>query len=213
MNVTGIIAENKKRLTSWRKQEEYNPYSGEGSTSLDRVLFEIPDAPLKKMWLPKGFINDPLIRSIKKHGSLSDCLYNDFDTEPTEDAVATLWDSICERRFKHDFEFWAAMTITITPKDGGEDIPFILNPGQRKLLKAMEKIAYCWQTHPGDTCKGKAMGWIYTHTDLPCMDSDHPQEELELSYLCTPRDSITHHSRYVPKKRLTAIHKITAKRH
>lgn len=140
MNVTGIIAENKKRLTSWRKQEEYNPYSGEGSTSLDRVLFEVPDAPLKKMWLPKGFINDPLIRSIKKHGSLSDCLYNDFDTEPTEDAIATLWDSICERRFNHDFEFWAAMTITITPKDGGEDIPFILNPGQRKLLKALEKM-------------------------------------------------------------------------
>ncbi len=73
-------------------------------------------------------------------------------------------------RIRHDFEFWAASCVRIKPKGGGEDVPFILNPPQRKLVRALEEMrgaslpirlillkARQWE---GSTCVQLYMAWL-----------------------------------------------------
>ncbi len=48
--------------------------------------------------------------------------------------------AINEKRLDYDFEFWAFTGIKIKNKQGGNDIPFKLNNGQRKLLKELMRM-------------------------------------------------------------------------
>lgn len=73
-------------------------------------------------------------------------------------------------RCRHDFEYWAATCCYIKNKAGGEDILFKLNPPQRKMVAALEKMrreslpirlillkARQWG---GSTCVQLYMAWL-----------------------------------------------------
>ncbi len=48
---------------------------------------------------------------------------------------AVLWKRL---RCRHDFEYWAVTCAVIKDKSGGCDIPFVLNPPQRRVLALLE---------------------------------------------------------------------------
>jgi hypothetical protein len=139
-NVKKIIAENKARITARRKAEEYNPFTGEGSTSVERKRVFLDGAPPPTMWLPIAMLDDAIVADVLSFGSIDNYLTERLNTPATDSTRHGVWCVLCERRFQYDFEFWAAVDILITPKEGGEDCPFILNPGQRKLLKSFEDL-------------------------------------------------------------------------
>ena len=83
-------------------------------------------------------------------------------------------------RCRHDFPYWAATSCYIKRKGGGEDILFVLNRPQRKLVAALEKMrregkpirlillkARQWG---GSTCAQMYMAWLQL-TAMPGLNS------------------------------------------
>jgi len=134
MTVSNIIVENKIRITNNIKT--YNPLTGQGADCCERVFVEIPDAPLPKMWLPVPMMENELVKAILKAGSLKGLLLT-LDIDPTPKALDEAWKIFIKVRIQHDFEYWAFEFTEIKDKNSGDDIPFYLNRGQRKLLKIM----------------------------------------------------------------------------
>ncbi len=130
------IAENKRR---WKAiNAPYNPLSGEGSDCCRRIKIVVADADYSTMYLPYPMFDEPLIKRLKKCGSF-EALAQEIGS--TADIVAFTFVNI---RICYDFEFWAYSLIKIKPKLSeealhagkvGEDIPFLLNRGQRKVLR------------------------------------------------------------------------------
>ena len=65
--------------------------------------------------------------------------------------------AINEKRFDYDFEFWAFIAIQIKNKDGGKNIPFKLNNGQKKLLKTFMDMF--WRDEPIRVILLKSRQW------------------------------------------------------
>lgn len=138
MNYTKIIDENTIRRAKIKMETKYyNPYTGEGSTSIDREKVYIKDAPFSTMWLPKKMLEDPAISDIISAGSIETFIVKNLKQGYTEYLHNCVWKDFVTTRFKYDFEYWAAETCMIEPKEGGADTPFILNRAQRKLLKVL----------------------------------------------------------------------------
>jgi len=136
MTYIEIIAENKRRLKANRAV--YNPLTGEGCESCQRVLVELPDAPIAKMYLPEGMLATPLVKALVKAGTIKRLLIL-LKEEPTEAAKEEVWRQFIKLRIAFDFEYWAYEFAVIKKKNSSEDIPFYLNRGQRKLLKRLYK--------------------------------------------------------------------------
>lgn len=138
MNHNAIIAENTRRNdVLYRLLNDYSPLTGEGSISVDRVEFYLPDAPIPLMFLPKRMMNDPFVACLLRAGSMSDFIRNHMQMEVTYESMDQLWLEFEKVRFRYDFEYWAIVCVTIEPKEGGEDIPFRLNLAQRKYLRQL----------------------------------------------------------------------------
>ena len=73
-------------------------------------------------------------------------------------------------RCLHDFPYWAATCCYIKSKRGGDDILFILNNAQRKLVRELEKMRLARQPirlillkarqWGGSTCAQLYMSWL-----------------------------------------------------
>src|SRR5690554_6663329 len=124
-----ILEENIKRNNLM--DAPYDPFIGLGSP-IDRqeVTFSDMETPL---YLPTQMLNVDWVNFLTTFKSLSDAV-NYLDS-PLEDIVKYL----TEERFRHDFEFWAASTVKIKPKTGGDFIPFQLNRPQRKMHEIIYK--------------------------------------------------------------------------
>lgn len=149
-----IIKQNAERLKI--VNAPYNPITGEGSTSVERIRVEINDCPIPVMYLPKTFVETPFVQSLIEFG------YNGFIVNELKDGVTEslrngLWEVFIKERIKHDFEFWAALYIIIRAKGEGKDIKFILNRAQRFFLKALEKLRI--SNKPIDIILCKARQW------------------------------------------------------
>jgi len=136
MNYTQYITENNRRKTLHRKT--YNPLTGEGSDCCERVLVEIPDAPITKMWLPANMLKNGLVEAIIKAGSLKAVLLF-YGIDPGPLTIDEVWRLFIKVRILYDFEYWAFEYAEIKEKNSPRDIPFYLNRGQRKLLKRLYK--------------------------------------------------------------------------
>ena len=62
MTISQIINENKKRQA--QNRQVYNPLTGEGSDCCERVLVELPDSPIPRMWLPKAMMRNGLVKAL-----------------------------------------------------------------------------------------------------------------------------------------------------
>ena len=136
MKVSDLIRENRERNQS--KNAPYDPYTGENAP-LDRVLLEISDFYLPKQFIPIQMADIPLVKGLSATGSIIEFLklIGEDATDENRSAVSR---TLIMLRNQHDFYYWAASFAKIKNKEGGGNIPFILNRAQRRLILSYEKM-------------------------------------------------------------------------
>ena len=134
--VTKILNENSARLAAIAAK--FNPITGENSVG-ERFVFELKDFPIKVQHLPVSMRKVPLVKQLKKAGSIEKFLYDIAGDYDDEDRLKVI-EQFVRLRNEHDFPFWAASYVYIKPKGGGEDILFRLNRPQRRLISRLENL-------------------------------------------------------------------------
>lgn len=130
-DVNHIIALNEERVKEMF--QPYDPVEGVGSV----VTLEAFDYSAEEQSnLPMEQLEDPFMQKIISMGTLWDYV-TAMNLQPK---YSQLKNEIAQTRCKYDFEFWAATAVKIKDKETGEDIPFILNRPQRRMLKKLEKM-------------------------------------------------------------------------
>ena len=132
-----ILEDDKRRLKSLLAT--YRPITGENAPGL-RFECVIEDfLKGKELWLPVEMLKEKKFCAIIKCGSISvfcEKYMADLDQEKARDAVFRY---LIRLRCKHDFYFFAYAYARIKNKDGGDDIPFLLNHAQIGLTKNFEQ--------------------------------------------------------------------------
>lgn len=136
MNYTAIIRANRKRLREFYSL--YNPVTGEGATT-QRKKLTIKDGVDKELYLPTTMFDLPIVKAIEKYGNIR-AVIQSTDIPFSDNAYHSIWQGLCNERLKHDFEYWAFITVKIQDKETKQPIPFILRKPQRKLLKKLEEL-------------------------------------------------------------------------
>lgn len=154
MLVSEIINTNRERLSVINSS--YNQYTGEGSTSIDRVSISIPGCPIGVLYIPIDFANTGFVRTLLSLG-FNGYIQNVLNEGVCEEIKDELWRAFCAERITYDFEFYCISCITITGKGTGKDIPFRLNRAQRHLLYHLEKLRL--SNAPIDIILCKARQW------------------------------------------------------
>lgn len=153
MNIARIIDQNTNRKVNIRKP--YNPLTGENCYGV-RVMVEISDAPISRMWLPREMLPNLLVSNVVGAGSIEAFLLT-IHVEPTAPAIASVWDQFEKVRIFYDFEYWAFRGVLIKDKNSENDIPFYLNRGQRKFLRFL--LDDFWSGKPLRFILVKARQW------------------------------------------------------
>ncbi len=96
------------------RDAEYNPHRGTGCSGHRREV-ATPVEGLPCALVPVTMTEDPQYTTVLNN--------------------ATAWKRL---RCRHDFEYWAANCVKIKDKVTADDIPFVLNAPQRRLLDALE---------------------------------------------------------------------------
>jgi hypothetical protein len=132
-----ILAEDTKRLKSLFAT--YRPITGENAPGL-RFELQMPDfLQGKTLYLPVEMLKEKKFCAIIKCGSIQAFIEKymaDYDPAKARDAIFRY---LIRLRCKHDFYFFAYAYARIKNKDGGDDIPFLLNHGQIGLTKEFER--------------------------------------------------------------------------
>lgn len=131
-----ILKEDERRLAV--VNAPFNPVTGEGSIG-ERVKLEIPDFPLPSQWLPKAMLKVPLVKELKRAGSLTLYVLQTCGPDATEAERQQVINAYIHLRCRYDFPFWAAMYVYIKNKGGGSDVPFWLTIAQRKIISLFEE--------------------------------------------------------------------------
>lgn len=131
-----ILTEDARRTKA--NKSPFNPITGEGSVG-ERKKVVIEDYPIEVQYLPKRMLQVPLVKQIIKAGSIAAFLI-DIGAEPTEEEIHKVVEQFTRVRCYYDFAFWAAIYVFIKPKGGGEDVRFVLNRSQRKLVERLERM-------------------------------------------------------------------------
>ena len=138
-DIDNLVAENQKRYEDI--YGKYDPMTGEGCYNFkNRVLIELKDFFIPKMWVPKRTAKSLLFRGLRKMKSLKDYIL--YVQRVKDDLLhfQMLTFAICRTRFMEDPEFALYVTDKIEDKKTGKMIPFRLNYPQRLLLKIMEDL-------------------------------------------------------------------------
>ena len=137
-----IIAENKRRLDEFKAP--FNPVTGFGSIG-ERTLLNIPDYPIPEVWMPDTALKNKLLKKVIACGSIKAYIDKHLKGVDKEYVV----DAITRVRCQYDFAFWAYTYVRIKNKQGGEDIPFLLNRPQRRCALGVNQSAlFC--LNPGN---------------------------------------------------------------
>jgi hypothetical protein len=130
-----IIEENAKRRAAF--ESPYDTVSGVGSP-LRRVNLKFVLSKTYKWGVPEQMLEIPVIqRLIRCGGNVHECLEKN-GIIPTGKNKIRFLQELVRIRCKYDFEFWASQCVKIVDKETGQEIFFILNQPQRKLLKVFE---------------------------------------------------------------------------
>ena len=133
-----ILAEDKRRLESLLAT--YRPITGENAPGLrfECVIEDFLNG--KQLWLPVEMLKEKKFCAIINCGSIAafcERYMADYDQEKSRDAVFRY---LIRLRCKHDFYFFAYAYARIKNKEGGDDIPFLLNHAQVGLVKEFEQM-------------------------------------------------------------------------
>lgn len=134
--IKALLTENARRLTSINAT--FNPYTGEGAVGKRKRVY-IEDFPIPEQWLPVEMLDIPLIKQIIKAGSIYDFITNTLGVTYSDSERQKVIDAFVRVRYKEDFCFWAASTVYIKNKGGGDDVLFVLTRPQRRFVNRLEK--------------------------------------------------------------------------
>ncbi len=138
ITVSDIIAENDRRRAEMFSR--FNPITGEGSVG-DRFAVSIPDFPIPKQWLPVSMADNPLVKTLVRHGGVDGFLGEVMEVEPSEENRRAVIDRFVRLRSLHDFPFWAATFVYIKNKEVGQpDCLFRLTYPQRRFVSMLERM-------------------------------------------------------------------------
>lgn len=144
--VMKIVRTNQVRKAEIRKT--FNPITGEGSIGKRRKVC-IEGMGLDEQWIPVEMLEEvPLVQQLVEAGSVTAYLKElheecgikseELGVEFEEDRQKLIEEWV-RVRVRYDFAFWAAMYVYIKAKGGGEDVCFVLNRPQRKVIETFEK--------------------------------------------------------------------------
>ena len=136
MDVQDLLRENEERNKI--KKAPFNPYTGENAP-LDRILFKVDDFYLPVQYVPVQMAEIPIVKGLAEYGSISEILKH-IGEQDTRENRAAVSKTLIKLRSQHDFFYWAASFAKIKNKEGGDNIPFILNRAQRRLILRLEKM-------------------------------------------------------------------------
>jgi hypothetical protein len=134
--IYNMLIENKRRndvMTAY-----FNPVTGEGSI-LERTRVEIKDFPIPVEYLPNDMLKVPLVKGIVKAGSIKEYVVKELEADFDEATRLKVVDEFVRIRYRYDFCFWCAVLVFIKKKGGGDDIRFVLNRSQRRLVELFER--------------------------------------------------------------------------
>ena len=134
--IAAMLAENMRRKNALHKP--YNPVTGRNAYG-ERITVEMPDAPIPLQYVPKQMLDEnPFAKSLAQAGCLDSFILAKLHKKPSFELKEGLWTKWIQIRIRYDFEFWAAMFVKIKDKKSQNDIPFILNRPQQRLLATLE---------------------------------------------------------------------------
>lgn len=133
-----LLNENRRRVAL--RGAPFNPVTGLGSLGKRRPL-TLPDFPLPLQYIPSTMSREPMVRELRRAGTLDEFIRRYLSHEPTpelREAVTRQW---LQLRSRHDFPFWAATFVYIKNKDvsGQSQVLFRLTGAQRKFVAALEE--------------------------------------------------------------------------
>lgn len=138
LDVSEIIRINRER--NEERNKPYEPVTGLGSDTIPRTEIHLSDSPIgDTIYVPNEMLQYSAIANAINVGSIKDSL-NEGGLYATEENMVEWWRAFVKLRVQYDFEFWAASFVVIQDKETARDIPFVLNHGQRKLLKKLESM-------------------------------------------------------------------------
>lgn len=145
----------------------FDPVSGEGSTG-SRTLLDVRG--LDRAMIPDPMLGEAEVKGLIDAGSVDTWLERKLGRRVTQSDRARFIDAFDRLRMLHDFPYWAATRAYIKNKRGGDDMLFILNRPQRRLVERLESMrlaarpirlillkARQWG---GSTCAQLYMAWL-----------------------------------------------------
>ena len=132
-----MLVENRRRHR--RLEAGFDPISGEGSIGR-RVEFRLRGLIPERQWIPAEMAGTEMVREMGRHSSLDGFIVNGLGKRATERSRGVVRRAWVRLRFRYDFAFWAASTVFIKRKGGGDDVLFRLTPPQRKFVGMMEEM-------------------------------------------------------------------------
>lgn len=135
--VNDILKENERRRAILFAP--FHPITGEGSIG-SRTAFHLPDYPIPTQYLPDEMMDEPLVKALKKAGSVEELIRSTLGLPVTEETFNGVVDEFTHLRSRYDFAFWAATFVYIKRKGGGSDVLFRLTFPQRKFVERLERL-------------------------------------------------------------------------
>ena len=117
----------------------FNPVTGEGSIG-ERTPLHIDDFPIPTQFLPNEMLDEPLVKSLVKVGTVKALVENTLRLPYSNDAFEKVVGEFTRLRARYDFPFWAASFVFIKRKGGGNDVLFRLTFPQRKFVSRLEEL-------------------------------------------------------------------------
>lgn len=136
MNYKDIIREDRKRLKEINK--EINQLTGEGC-GYGRKLLHVPDLFMPFQYIPPEMEEHQVVKGLRTYGTVKKYFLS-IGVTISNDEMNEFNETFISIRCKYDFLFWAIMAVRIKNKNGGENIPFLLNRPQLKLLSILEDM-------------------------------------------------------------------------
>ena len=128
--VDGIVAENARRNQVIASR--FIPSTGEGCLH-HRTSVRIRGYQPELIYIPDEMMSDEHVSRLTISQSLSEYARQ---TRQSDTEAEEMFEAL---RCRYDFCYWAWRYVRIKPKDGGDDIPFVLNRPQRRLVEAFER--------------------------------------------------------------------------